>query len=165
MARVITFSTVFPARHRKAGQPTDFERKILLNLGFGPKSDGKVREVGKYHTIRQGFRWKIGDLFSPRVWTGRPYASKQRRICESDLQVTWVQGFKVMRTESGLMFWRILHTPSGYADWHPFRDISTLAKFDGLNEEDFCEWFAMNLNKPGQVWQGQIISWLTPIIY
>src|SRR5690625_178209 len=27
----------------------------------------------KHHTIRAGHRWKVGDKFSPRVWSGKPY--------------------------------------------------------------------------------------------
>lgn len=31
----------------------------------------------KHHTIRAGNRFKTGDYFSPRVWSGSPYNSKQ----------------------------------------------------------------------------------------
>lgn len=97
--RVITFSRHFPAHHSRKGEETLFVQKILLSLlETGHISMSRMVEIGrelnlpgiqtineirkldldaKHHTIRRGNRWKEGDFFSPRIWTGRPYASKQ----------------------------------------------------------------------------------------
>jgi hypothetical protein len=95
--RVITFSKFYPAYHEKRGCPTHFVEKIWKYLydlpgmswdvgeyqqqhdnHFGPEQVISVHQFApKLHTIRAGNRWKPGDVFSPRVWSGRPYASKQ----------------------------------------------------------------------------------------
>lgn len=39
--------------------------------------DKFINGFSKEHTIRKGKRWKVGDKFSPRIWSGKPYKSKQ----------------------------------------------------------------------------------------
>src|SRR5690349_19481727 len=93
--RVITFSRYFPRKHPKEGQPTFFVEKILRNywdevrwtketeepISVFTGKMGMIHNINHYapkvHTIRAGNRWKVGDVFSPRVWSGKPYASKQ----------------------------------------------------------------------------------------
>jgi len=129
MARVITFSTVFQKTHPRAGQPTGFEQKILSGE--------------KKHTIRNGSRWKVGMLFSPRIWTGRPYASKQKSIIEGVGMVEEVYGFEVNK---GIP----------YINGNPLSvyQATIVCKNDGLEWYDFVQWI---LNKDG--FDGQIICW------
>lgn len=107
MAKVITFSRVYPSYHPKANQPTHFVEKLWnahnvhafgeeffmpfeegvrgLNkdLPYSTISDFLMsisRREGlkpKIHTIRAGKRWKQGDMASFRVWSGKPYNSRQ----------------------------------------------------------------------------------------
>ena len=107
MAKVITFSRTFPAYHPKKGQPTFFVEKFWKSLWdqnkaydihlfqephdshFHPMGANDMRNVhefkGKHHTIRAGHRFKTGDYFSPRVWSGKPYNSKQIKIADDTL--------------------------------------------------------------------------------
>lgn len=105
MAKVRTFSRVFPSYHPKAGQQTHFVEQIWnslreLNLPLPKKADftkefmwsiSPLSNFGcKHHTIRAGNHFEPGDYFSPRVWTGKPYCTKQI-IIAPDIQVkqTW----------------------------------------------------------------------------
>ena|SRR5690606_2696792 len=170
MARVITFSRVFPSYHPKAGQQTYFVEKIWNGFRAGdfglPKSlhpfaDAYTKSVYpagedylkslhvqgiKSTTIRAGHRWKVGDWFSPRVWSGKPYNSKMITIAP-DIQIKKVWDFE--------MCWGI-HKRFG-----PYQEVRVnsvpmsvdeIAKNDGLEVGDFLSWF----NKP---MTGQIISW------
>src|SRR5690606_32324000 len=101
MSRVITFSRTFPAYHPRKGEPTYFVEQIQnclcsMNLPLYDKTvdpplsflNSLTNEnVGhKHHTIRAGHRWKAGDWFSPRVWSGKPYNSKQIQFAP-DIQI------------------------------------------------------------------------------
>ena len=118
MSKVITFSRVFPAYHPKKGQPTFFVEKIWQSFGINPLFPSPslsihnthlpydiVHLVGddlvylheydpKHHTIRAGNRWKVGDKFSPRVWSGKPYNSKQI-IIAPDIEIKKVWEFEI----------------------------------------------------------------------
>lgn len=95
MPKVIIFSTTYPAYHPLARSPTYFVDQFLNSLNRWPQADNKI-EINadlisniyfgntlhcKHHTIRQGQRFKVGEFFSPRIWSGKPYASKQITIC------------------------------------------------------------------------------------
>src|SRR5688572_20544540 len=121
MARVLTFSRKYPAYHHKAGEPTFFVEKIHqwlwdmhdlpyyslnemlweLNRKSGIDIDNFIEtEISdtedifshKSHTIRLGNRWRVGDMFSPRVWSGKPYLSKMITIAP-DVEVKKVFDF------------------------------------------------------------------------
>jgi hypothetical protein len=80
MSKLITFSLVFPGYHPRAGQPTRFVEKIWKGLirmnlltirshlpeGIDWHGPSFCDSEPKYHTIRAGHRWKVGDKFSPR---------------------------------------------------------------------------------------------------
>src|SRR5581483_8638457 len=51
----------------------------------------------KLHTVRKGKRWKAGDFFSPRVWSDRPYASKQVVIAP-DIKLERVADIEISAT-------------------------------------------------------------------
>ena len=124
MAKVISVSRFYPSYHPKKGQPTYFVEKIYsalgsiiperkngyyfeqlseLNPNLTPTQwlgfyDSVVSEITetKFHTIRNGKRWKTGDKASIRVWgddvnpkSGRKgaYHSKQITITP-DVEIT-----------------------------------------------------------------------------
>ncbi len=159
MSRVMTFSRVFPSYHPKAGEPTYFVEKIWESIKmkdpdyisqfiWGDWLDQKFEP--KHHTIRAGHRWKVGDKFSPRVRSGKPYQSKQI-IIAPDIEVKKVWNIRIdyivhWIDSSGRMF---------------AIDDDELAKNDGLGIQDFVDWFDTR-NGP---FIGQIICWNDSIEY
>jgi len=130
MARVITFSRQFPKNHIREGDNTHFLTLILENI--------------KVHTIRAGNRWKVGDLFSPRCWSGMPYRSKQIPILDDlndTLEVRKVYKFTANKGKFYLNDY-ILSTP----------ELQILASRDGLTLIDFMSWM-------GDTFEGQVICW------
>jgi hypothetical protein len=167
MSKVIIFSRAFPAYHPKAGEPTYFVEKIWAyflqkNSPMFPwwmkamedRGIASVRDSYDYnpklHTIRAGYRWKVGDKFSPRVWSGKPYASKQITIAP-DMEVKKVWDFEI--DENG-----VIAIGGKYyfdeIDEFGFVGYEILAANDGLSERDFLGWF-----KYPQPFDGQIICW------
>lgn len=161
MSRVITFSRTFPRYHPKAGQPTYFVRSIweslcqmnqLPDMNMPDLDDElksfyeKVTYTPKHHTIRAGHRWKAGDWFSPRVWSGKPYNSKQI-IIAPDIQVK-----KVWNIYKDEYKWELPGAST----------IQDLSVNDGLSLVDFIDWFMLSR---GKVFDGQIICWNENIEY
>lgn len=142
MAKVITFSTVFPKGHIREGETTGFPTYIALCL-FSKEMGMEVK--GKLHTIRSGKRWKLGDKFSPRIWTGKPYNSKQEVICE-DLEIKDLYDIEIK--ENGDIW--INNNLFGQRN-SPNEKV--LAKNDGLLQADFQSWFSK------LPFSGQIICW------
>jgi hypothetical protein len=170
MAKVITFSMVFPAYHPKAGQPTYFVEKFynslfsrnnLMDYPKGLEINERVLEM-KNHTIRGGNRWKVRDKFSPRVWgdninpkSGKkgPYQSNQIILCE-DVEIKKIWDFEI--NEYGFVF--INNKP----EINPILTglIDKLAKNDGLENSDLLNWF-----KYPKPFKGQIICWNESVNY
>lgn len=182
MSRVITFSRTYPSYHPKAGQPTYFVEKMHYNIwsiipdkwldaqsmiyglnkhlpraivfGFIESLEMELyfKDIEKSHTIRAGHRWKVGDWFSPRVWSGEPYNSKQIRIAP-DIQIPKIWDFDISGSDGKF-----------FIDQSPFTSrgifVNELAKNDGLTTEDFKAWF-----KHPKSFQGQIICWNENIEY
>lgn len=138
MARVITFSTKYPAHHARAGQPTMFAEKIL---------NGE-----KKHTIRAGRRWLAGMLFSPRVWSGKPYRSPQTAIAP-DKVVTHVWDIDIYPTHE-------VYINGAFFCSYGSMEFERLAKNDGLMPRDFVSWFNNSLP-----FSGQIICWVDNVKY
>ena len=163
MSKVLTFSRTFPAYHPKAGQPTYFVEKIAKGLhrqGY-PAWDISDNIFStemyyicepKFHTIRSGNRWKVGDKFSPRVWSGVPYKSKQITIAP-DIEVKKVWNFNIKKdlTQSVILIngWILSN-----------KELNLVAKNDGLLGSELLEWF--QYPKP---FSGQIICWNENINY
>ncbi len=168
MSKVIMFSNVFPKYHPKAGQETNFMQKFWKAIQVplpvsehhreGIFSDFLEEEVmklfkyheiyrPKYHTIRKGNRFKVGEKFSPRVWRHKPYNSKQV-IISDDIEVKQVFDFEIT---DGLI---IVNGTALIAD--KFR----LAENDGLHYQDFLDWFQYP-----KEFKGQIICWNDKISY
>lgn len=168
MAKVITFSRVFPANHPRKGEPTFFVEKIwahlLMSSEFGPETCEaflcahwckglfdlkKVEEfikagTPKIHTIRGGSRWKKGDKFSPRVWSGKTYFSPQI-IFAPELTIIKTQTFYAW-TLGGIRYYGtgtgIFHDGIEAKQILDDNELSALAKNDGLSLEEFKAWFA-----------------------
>lgn len=176
--RVIIFSRTFPAYHPKSGQPTHFVEKVLESLypdivgwdGFYSLKE-KGFDIGlnniyqpKYHTIRAGNRWKVGDKFSPRVWSGRPYQSKQIQFApEIEVKKTWKYEVKIIGR--GIEQWIINGTQVSQSNehmhqWFNHGLIEEIASNDGLILADFLNWF-----KHPSPFSGQIICWSNKIEY
>ena len=162
MSKVMMFARTFPAYHLRKGEPTYFVEKIWVSLGssfldqlsdeerlFNPRLS--LDEFNpKHHTIREGHRFKVGDWFSPRVWSGKPYQSKQI-IIAPDIQVKKVWLFEISNTS---------HAIDGFL--YNLNNLKEVAKNDGLEVADFELWFKL---KPGGRFVGQIISWNDQIEY
>ena len=129
---IITLSRLFPVKHSRKGQPTNYAE--LLNAGK------------KLHTIRTNYDlWKINEekmrtgnyYLSVRQWSGRPYHSKQVEVAQIKTPIT-VQ--RIMITNhlddedeplSAVIDGKLLS----------HKDCEILAKNDGLSLQDFKEWF------------------------
>lgn len=181
MARFLTFSRTFPAYHPKAGQPTRFIEKIYagladINPDFKIPNDANAFwdwheyyncTAPKFHTIREGHRWKAGDYFSPRVWgndinpkTGRsgPYQSKMITIAP-DIKIERVWGIIIYKSDEFEGAETVANIEGIKMPIHPNHyTAQQLAKNDGLSVEDMLNWF----NKP---LSGQIICWNKEIEY
>jgi len=157
MSRPIMLSKVFLKGHPREGELTEFRKKMYASLYIRELRNGliykikPVREVNftpKSHTIRAGHRWKVGDFFSPREWSGTPYRSKQTVLFD-DIEIKKVWDVKIT------------------ADFRIFvggdeiiNHIQDLARNDGLSLHDFMFWFAGSLP-----FDGQIICWNNDVDY
>lgn len=167
MAKVITFSRTFPAYHPKAGQPTGFAFKIWNSLPLRPWELADYMEAykkahpwrdsefvqwrqsqPKYHTIRSGHRWKAGDKFSPRVWSGKPDHSKMITIAP-DIEIVKVWSFEIADNK-----FFIDNNEISAAQW------MVLAKNDGLTVPEMLDWFKYPVE-----FSGQILCWSKDITY
>jgi hypothetical protein len=163
----MTFSRVFPSYHPRAGQPTYFVEKFWESVGLPDKEysfnlpDEYVNYLRlddiwpKHHTIRAGHRWKPGDKFSPRVWSGTPYQSKQI-IIAPDIEVKKVWDFEI----SGSDF-RINERVFGSGSEGDFETLEKIALNDGLTRYDLLDWFKY----PKPTGAMQIICWSEYVNY
>lgn len=145
MSKVITFSRYFMKGHPRKGEPTLFVEKLCASIN--KPLPGYENITPKYHTIRKGNRFKVGDMFSSRIWSGKPYRSKQLIICP-DLKVEKIFSFEISNNEY-LLNGQVL----------TLRKLTEIANNDGLDVDDFECWF--NIKQ----FNGQIICWNKDIIY
>lgn len=168
--KVITFSRQFPVKHPKAGQPTFFREKIWAGLADIFR-DWKIPDeitdwdwheyyngAPKYHTIRSGNRWKVGDQFSPRVWSGKPYRSKQIEIAPPiTIEKIWEILIKIEDGEDMTVL--VDGRRMILQEW------ASIALNDGLALSDFANWFNAHPKRKEQVFTGQILCWNPHINY
>jgi hypothetical protein len=175
MAKVITFSRQFPSNHPRAGEPTWFIEKIYASLadtqlGFKIPNDANNYwdwheyyncTAPKYHTIRADHRFKVGDKFSPRIWSGKPYRSKQL-IIGPDIEIKKVWDFRIKLFNDG---WWIDFGSHRVCGAHDFKmsALPLLARNDGLELADFLSWFQYHTRTTPFL--GQIICWNDKINY
>jgi len=169
MSRVITFSRTFPSYHPKAGEQTDFVQKIWKSIGVA-QNQGELYKLGikadsflqlpeyspKHHTVRAGHRWKVGDKFSPRVWSGKPYNSPQI-IIAPDIEIKQIYDFEM---NDDCEYYINGKRYSG-------DELAKVAKNDGLSIIDFGCWFAGKsvASSKRNPFDGQIICWSEKIKY
>ena len=142
----------------------DFEKADIrrfwrsLNSGWFLETPDNEELVGKHHTIRDGNRWKAGDWFSPRVWSGKPCNSKQI-IIAPDIQVKKEWRVEInFRQNSPVMFVPDVQTR------HIDMDLmDKIAVNDGLDPQDFFGWFLFD--KKADPFRGQIICWSPSVEY
>ncbi len=153
MAKVIIFSREFPKGHPKQGQPTYFVEQFfnsifsknnLMDYPKGLEIDESILGIKK-HTIRDGNRFKVGDKFSPRVWSDKPYRSKQIILC-GDVEIKEVYNIDILTNNE-------IHINGVYFATFGSSNCQLLAKNDGLDMIDFTNWFS---KRP---FKGQIIYW------
>ena len=166
MSKVRTFSRHFPKGHPKQGEQTHFVEQIWnalkqLDLPL-PKNSDFTKEFMwsilplshfgcKWHTIRAGKHFKVGDWFSPRVWTDKPYSSKLITIAP-DIQIKKI--------------WDIWHDENGWwINGNSFYAIERLAQNDGLSVQDFLDWFNVHPKNKGETFTGQILCWSNEVEY
>lgn len=160
--KVITFSRTFPKYHPKAGQPTYFVEKIVKSLHLSGLRPWDIPDEifskemyyivdPKGHTIRAGNRWRVGDKFSPRVWSGKPYASKQIQFAVPiEIKKIWDIKF-VTEDDDGEHDWDYIeafgkrYTFYGYGGYDK-EEIQLLAKNDGLSVEDLKDWMCPDVS-------------------
>lgn len=194
MSKVITYSRYFPAGHPRKAEPTDFVQKIWLSLidcglistskavelsretGIGDFNMDNIRKCPlepKHHTIRSGNRWKVGDIFSPRVWnndinpkSGRsgPYHSQQIAIAP-DIEIKKVWNFEVDACGVISIDEQYFFDYDAEPSLEPCEKEVTLARNDGLAWEDFTNWLVMPCFRAAKPWNGQIICWNEHINY
>ncbi len=181
MSKIITFSRQFPTYHPRAGEPTYFVEKFWMSLieqgeislskccslsrqtnigNFDMNNLRKADFTRKYHTIRAGNRFKIGDKFSPRIWgtdinpkSGKsgPYQYKMITI-SPDIEIKKLFDFEII---DGLIFIEDVIYSLGKD-----KEGVNLSLNDGLEHADFLAWF-----KYPKPFKGQIICWNDTINY
>lgn len=176
----IMFARQFPQGHPRAGEPTYFVEKLITSFlsldlpGYYTDHIKRLRDIKyldisnmildpmeKHHTVRAGHRFKKGDKFSPRIWSGKPYRSKQI-ILGPDVEVANTWNFEV--DENGVCSLNgkyILSNTPTLID--PLE--SEIAKNDGLSYDDFQEWIIMPCYRKGTAFRGQIITWNSKLEY
>lgn len=176
--KVITFSRHFPKGHPKAGQPTHFVEKIESCLadiipGWEMSKTFTLHEwepyynctMPKHHTIRTGSRFKPGETVSLRVWSDKPYRSRQIEFAQVEVKKTWAFKLRPIKVHDAreVRVYRfinnILVTDAMAKE---------IASNDGLSIEDFDAWFCpagtkFIVNVP--IFEGQIICWNDNIEY
>jgi hypothetical protein len=177
--KVLTFSRHFPKGHPKAGQPTCFVNKVWNSFRrednvlpasyyqwvkkFPMDSEEYAKAVNsilmqevKHHTIRAGSRWKAGDMASLRVWSDKPYRSKQVEFAQVEVKKVWP--VEIYATE--FIFEVKIN------DYKLTKECQELvANNDGLNLIDFYNWFTIHPKKVASSFRGQIICWSDKIEY
>lgn len=145
---VITLSRCFPAKHSKAGEPTQFRDAFYAGQVFNRGSECLYVRP-KLHTIRANYPlWekRIKDIeegkafLSVRQWSGKPYWSKQIEIA----RLTTANGVGIQK----LCFLGD-NFNGGYIRNGAYPSDKILAKNDGLSLADWEEWFrGYDLSKP-----------------
>ena len=152
---VITLSQRFPARHPRSGELTYFDKKVLNAVWDAHRCTTQFPSVGnKLHTIRANYPlWEkrfrqIAEgkaILSVRQWTGKPYCSKQRVICN----LTAKDGIGLQKLEFHCISLngRVCEE-FAVVDGHELQ-YQDLAHNDGLSYEDWVNWFrSYDLTKP-----------------
>jgi hypothetical protein len=172
MAKVITFSKTFPSYHPKVDEATLFPEKLFncflkerihkySELNTAALNEGNKHIIhsiypydSKGHTIRARNRFKEGEYFSPRIWSGTPRRSKQV-ILAPDTKILKIWDFKMIFDTEIAMLHIYVNNSIAYLPLQAF-----LARNDGLSTQDFIHWFMLSPEfKKTNKFEGQIIYW------
>lgn len=163
MAKVLTFSTVFPAYHPRRGESTNFIQKIQLAFPERHHSISEINDsfgyghIPKFHTIRAPKKhWVPGMSFSPRYWKGAPYKSPQ---CEFSDDIQVVQTWKLD------INFKLVTLNDKYHCTTNSRAFEEIAMNDGLTVPDLLAWFRLDQKDPEPIINHQIICWSDKITY
>ena len=120
---VITIAKRYPSYHEKAGQPTNFRQKILAGEKIHTIRENSLLWMNRFYKIYTG-----QACLSLREWVGAPYKSKQVEIAR-------------LTKDDGIAITEVIFFKSG-----PFvggipHPIETVAKNDGLSENELKSWF------------------------
>ena len=150
MARVITFSRYFQKTHPRAGEPTYFVEALYHSLYLMKTVPKELEETfsyekfstgyAKHHTIRAGNRFKKGDYFSPRVWSGKPYKSKQI-VLAPDTEIKNVWNFEIKNEFQADGWYNFFYLDGKFKTWD---ELEIIAMNDGLPLSDMVHWFKAN---------------------
>ncbi len=172
------FSRVFPAYHPRKGEPTFFVEKIMAGLA-DCQPDWKMLDdfvqydwykyynctEPKFHTIRAGKRWKVGDFFVPKIWMDKPYRSKQLQFAPPiEIKNVW----SVEIQNNGLNWFVSIACKDVSLNKKGFRTLLPLcdvAVNDGLECNSFQDWFNRHSKTKDKLFTGQIICWNENIKY
>lgn len=175
MSRVVIISRSFPGYHPRAGEPTFFVEKFFAALAltqpsfeFPKNFTFSMREYleckePKFTTIRAGGRWKAGDQFSPRCWSAKPRRSHQM-ILGPDVTIVKVWNIEMIELLKGLI---ITYPSTRDPGFDSLVDWGEAAKNDGLQLEDFRNWFVCDPKfiRNHNSFKGQILTWSPAIQY
>lgn len=127
----ITLSKVFPIKHPRHGQPTNFREKVVNR--------------DKIHTIRSNYQFwyerfsyiSVGcAILSIRQWSAKPYCSKQELIADLDFSSN-IGIEKLIFVDGDINKPNIVNYQNQLIPINVFE----LASFDGLSVEDWLNWF------------------------
>lgn len=108
----------------------------------------------KAHTIRAGNSWKVGDKFSPRVWGDNINEKSGRRGAYHSNQITIAPDIEIKKIYEiryvGRLWW--VNGQPAISD-----KIEMIAKNDGLEYDDFINWFDMHPKSAKNTFSGQIL--------
>lgn len=180
MARVITFSTRYPAYHYRKGEPTYFVEKFLNSLyhhkeiPYSFYTTSLLEELNlsdihepKHHTIRvvKKRKWKAGDMFSPRVWGNDVNPKSGRRGAYHSKQIIIAPDTKILKVWDVDIWADNCHCHIGIAQDDQtvgLLSFGEVAKNDGLTFEELKAWFQLKPNKDPI--KAQILCWNTETV-
>src|SRR4030042_700344 len=167
MAKIIIVSKSFLKGHIKQGYPTLFVEKIMAGIADNnpewkiPKDfvlynyhEYYTCHAPKFHTIRKGNRFKVGDKASLRIWSGMPYRSKQVEFAQVEIKKTWD-----IEMIPALWFDECQWLINGKQVTK--EHLQRLSINDGLDLFDFMVWFCgpNSADSKRKGFKGQIICW------
>lgn len=163
---VLTLSQTFPVKHPKAGQPTGFAEKVQEALNY-VEYFGTIgmlpTKCAKIHTMRDN--WELWSkrfdkiyagkaCISLRIWSGKPYHSKQieiARLTKDDgigLQPVYITELYHIGLPDMDVFMRVAGG-YGWREEDPMIDGRIMAANDGLTLQDWVPFFRKHdLSKP-----------------
>lgn len=116
---VLIVSEHFPATHPRAGEPTYFVDSILYGIKKTTFRENYELWEKRVSEVNQG-----KAIISVRVWTGKPYNSKQKEV----IKLNHVGVIKIDEK-----IWKMLIRNK--------HNLELIASHDGLTSEEFLSWF------------------------